>query len=532
MLTSYDSKNKSGVPIEVAYSELSQEAFAAWIRLHVADKKEMIGRKKMCKILEYSEGRSNVILRELKLKGYLKFIPGPNPGVPTKFLLIKKVLLAGNNQFINLSNHLWLEDVMTSFPDHAQIQKSDNVQFFCGLNSVHANMAKTQFVHTKRTKTRILPDFVKRALEAHRLKKAHRKSAKNAESPSQTNTCSASPSSAVKSPQAKKSVDSSKNANRATHLRENQTGQIPCKTEFDQNKSSENKDLAPPLESINTCNLSSEKENTEIQTHAKHVCSNIDMTKVKAKKQARKQKKSSGKTKAEREFWAKKRQQIDWTKPEPGQKPSITFTPGLKQRVRMVEILERPRSNPERKAMASKLGSEFLRIYSRYRRTREISYATVPKEKKHAEDVAILCIYKKVTPTQLIEYWEEHIGDFTGMKVPSLAFLTSPGNVDRVACEVGINNGKPTTQPAKKQGNTQQQSGIHSYSDVSRLDRRLRPALTEAGFDLKQFDDRYLLTIQSAAKSIAKGFNMFVSSNMKPMVQWAAKNLFSLEEVM
>lgn len=503
MLTAYDSNRDSGVPIETAYSELSQEAFAAWIRLHVADKTEMVGRKKMCKILEYSEGRSNVILRELKLKGYVKFIPGPNPGVPTKFILLKKVLLAGNSQFINLASHLWDGSDVTVKTSHAQSGKTLIDRFQAGLFSVQRSVSNPQAFKPKRTKSKSLPDSVLEVLKANKATKQAKRADKI---PRKVDDASAIPSSSVNSPHPEKSADISKNANQSSQLEGNQTAQIPCKTGFDHNKDNENNKLSQPGESILTPNIDLEKLKTKNKTHPKGVCSA-----------------------ANKKLWARKRQQIDWSKPEPGRKPTITFTPGPKQRTRMIEILERPKSNTERKAMVAKLGSEFLRIYSRYRRTKEISYATVPQEKKHAENVAILCIYKGVTPTQLIAYWEEHIGDFTDMKVPPLTFLMSAGNVDRVACEVGMNNGKLKQSSTKDKRPDGPMPNGHAYSDTSRLDSRLRPALIEAGFDLKQYDDRYLLTIQSAARSVARGTNMFVSRSMKAMVEWAAMNLYSPE---
>jgi hypothetical protein len=71
----------------------------------------------------------------------------------------------------------------------------------------------------------------------------------------------------------------------------------------------------------------------------------------------------------------------------------------------------------------------------------------------------------------------------------------------------------------------------HSFDDLDGLDPRLRPGLTEAGFPVHEFSDRYLLTVASAAKAKARGTVMFVSSKLAPMVDWAAKNLYGKKAV-
>ena len=69
--------------IQDAYEELSQEAFAVWIRMMLMTDSDLVGRQKIAKLLGYSEGRSNAILRELKLKSYI-FIERPDmPGEET-----------------------------------------------------------------------------------------------------------------------------------------------------------------------------------------------------------------------------------------------------------------------------------------------------------------------------------------------------------------------------------------------------------------------------------------------------------------
>jgi len=114
--------------------------------------------------------------------------------------------------------------------------------------------------------------------------------------------------------------------------------------------------------------------------------------------------------------------------------PNATFSPGPKERRRMVEILSRQPGDPERRQLAGKLSMEFRRIYTRYRRQLQDGYECIPSEHRFAERAASLCVMREVKPSDLIGYWSEHVGDFTNMQYPPLSFLSSPGNVDRVAC--------------------------------------------------------------------------------------------------
>jgi len=99
------------------------------------------------------------------------------------------------------------------------------------------------------------------------------------------------------------------------------------------------------------------------------------------------------------------------------------------------------------------------------------------------------------------------------MKVPPLAFLASPVNIDTAICCLG--------EPAKEEGQKK-----HGFSDVGELERGLRAGLEGAGFSVKKYDDRFLLTIQKTAAAVASGSNIYVSSEMKPLVDWTVKNLY------
>lgn len=199
----------------------------------------------------------------------------------------------------------------------------------------------------------------------------------------------------------------------------------------------------------------------------------------------------------------------------------LTFSPDDKTRAKMVKLLSRKPSNPERKALEVKLTREFLRMYKRRRHEVQPDYQMLPQERKHATLAASLCIHRRVTPSQLIDYWVEHVGDFTGMKFPSLNFLAVVGNVDRVSVEVSV------SAPSKKRGRTKRRGDpeIHAYSGS--LDPRLRRGLIDAKLlEAGELSDRFLMTIQTTAQAISQGRSLFVSSKLKPLVNWAVENLY------
>lgn len=236
-------------------------------------------------------------------------------------------------------------------------------------------------------------------------------------------------------------------------------------------------------------------------------------------------KKLTGKRKAERakRATAKKRKHKQLkraAKRDPGD--SLTFAPGDDERKRMVKVLSFKTTNRDRVKLEKSLTREFLRIYKRRRRELQPDYIMVDKEGKHATEAARLCIIKCVTPTQLLDYWVENVGNFTGMRFPPLSFLAVAGNVDRVSVEVAIEPGKSRKQPRRRKDTHE----VHAYS--GELDRRLRRGLMEAGIiESTEISDRFLMTVQTTARSIANGHDLFVSSKLRPMVDWALEHLYA-----
>lgn len=505
MLTNYKPKEINGVSIEVAYTELTPPAFSVWMRMHVAHDDELIGRANIAKTIEYSEGRSNVILKELKLKGYINVIPGPGPVYPTRFELKRRVVLKGNNQFITLS-------LMMELQDSTKAKILDNVENgVVGCirptpNTVHNAEDKSDKLldksfTSKRRKVQTLSDHVVKLLDnlsSNKLDTIDEKSTKKLVIRVKQYSC---PAHIWDGPEtAQRNLSDSKFVRIAENHADTQPEQISNQTNSHKTE------------------IVGEKCQKTMQLDGAPI---LDLKKILRKKQERRERRGGGcRGRGIGQNVQKRQASGDWTKPDSNHNPTITFTPGYKERERMIEILDRKPSDPEYKAMVAKLGIEFLRIYSRYRRTLDISYHTIDKEKKHAQAAGVLCIYKNITPVQLIAYWAEHVGDFTELKFPPLTFLTSPGNVDQAACEVVLKTTPKRTTGARSVAES------NAHSNVADLDPRLRPGLEAAGYDLKQYDDRWLMTVQCAARGIAMGFDMFVSSKLRPMVKWAVENIY------
>jgi hypothetical protein len=91
------------VRIEDAYDELTHHGFAVWMRLVVAETRELQqGRTKLAKWLGYSQCRSNTVLRELKRKGYISFVTN-GAFRPTEVFIERKPILVARNQFVRLA---------------------------------------------------------------------------------------------------------------------------------------------------------------------------------------------------------------------------------------------------------------------------------------------------------------------------------------------------------------------------------------------------------------------------------------------
>lgn len=231
---------------------------------------------------------------------------------------------------------------------------------------------------------------------------------------------------------------------------------------------------------------------------------------------------------------------IDFSKLDQRGDPAVSFDPDSPLRDHLLAVIDRSERDPARRKLMAKIGTEFGRIYTRYRRTAERALGKAPsvygyeipeREKAYAAEAAMWCIVKGVTPRELLQYWHTHIRTFADkrMKVPPLGLLKAPGIVDQVACA-------SLSDDPVEQGGTEGHSsasspvpaGKNSFSDERDLDRKLRRGLERAGYDTQDYSDRYLLTVQKIAISIAKGQRIFVANKIKPMAKWAAENLYAV----
>ena len=216
-------------------------------------------------------------------------------------------------------------------------------------------------------------------------------------------------------------------------------------------------------------------------------------------------------------------------------KPIVSFDPGNKQRKVWLEVLDRDSNSRERKALISKIGCEFSRIYERFRREidrRErggiagYRFTESPGERRACEDIGILCLRRSITPRQLLEYWNIHVRDFTDgrLRVPSLNFLRVSANVDRVA------TGKlsePVRAKSERALSIVRPIERNTFSATAGLDVRIRPTLEKAGFDTTMYSDRYLMSIQHNAVAIAEGHPIFLpDGGIRKMIKCVVHELF------
>lgn len=226
---------------------------------------------------------------------------------------------------------------------------------------------------------------------------------------------------------------------------------------------------------------------------------------------------------------------IDWNTLD--EVETVTFDPRTDKHAMQVELLGRDARSLKRKQLLVRLETEFCRLYTRYRRAAErakgtthAGYAVMDGERKYAQRAAVTCVMKRVTPRQALEYWHANIGSFArkGMTVPSLAFMSSPANIDTVACSIvpdktAASGGRVRLAEEK----TKPRAG-NSFSDASGLDIRLRAGLEQAGYDTTDLNDRYLVTVQRNAMGLAQGREIFMGRGpIRDMSKWAAENLYA-----
>jgi hypothetical protein len=278
---------------------------------------------------------------------------------------------------------------------------------------------------------------------------------------------------------------------------------------------------------VKSCSLSRVKDGkpakAETENEPKTPKSKVDFTKV-AKAAKTKGAKAVRSKRAAKGRETRKTGKPPVVFPELENKPaSGMFTPTEKERRKMLAVFSKGGASKERKALVAKLAAEFTRQYSRWRKVNDSWFKLHDKERRYSEEIAVLCIEREVTPSRLFKYWAANIERFH-LRYPTLPFLSSPGNVDAAASFFALNG--PDANPAtfaKKRDKTNEAAGLHGYADTTQLHGQLRSTLERGGFDVSGWSDRDLMSVQNAAKGIAAGRRLFVSSTMRPMVDRALR---------
>lgn len=234
------------------------------------------------------------------------------------------------------------------------------------------------------------------------------------------------------------------------------------------------------------------------------------------------------------------RQPIDWAKLDQVGRPVVSFDPFSPERPRMLKVLKRDARDRTRSEIVRKLGVEFSRIYERYRRDAErrrtgmnsmLYEVQTDKERKACEEAAIQCILRSVTPRQVLEYWDKNIKDYTGgnMVIPPLTFLKSASAIDRVAASALGTVSKLEKLKSAPVSKLRPQNR-NTFSGTDGLDIRIRPTLERLGFKTQAYNDRYRLSIQHNALSIAAGKSIFLAEGrMRDFVMAIVGELYTGE---
>lgn len=236
-------------------------------------------------------------------------------------------------------------------------------------------------------------------------------------------------------------------------------------------------------------------------------------------------------------------QPIDWGKLDRTGAPVISFSPSAERREGMIHLLTteyrrlKPRERELRNALLAKLRTEFIRIYTRYRRAAllELSasstyYEVQQSEHKFADKVATSCIVKGVTPTQVLRYWHKNIRKFASAKmvVPPLTFLSQPSFIDEVAIAVLAGSEDVAgggASPDAGKGWKPPKRKTMWLGDTSTLHPTLRRDLVEAGYDVSKYNDSDLACIQDYAMDVKSGMGIKLYPEvLRPMIEWALKH--------
>lgn len=495
-----------------AYEQLSQEAFAMWLRLHHCSDDELeAGRASLARnVFKISETRTNVLLRELRLKGYID-IEGPGPPTPSTVVLRKRCKIVGRTRFITLSRVASTRQPMAPNPPGSSMLPKrafrDDSRSAPNANS-----------NARGTRPRVVNEDDHWLLPVWNddvpLQRTNEGSTRGAPSKGDADY---RPHMESKSAGAHQRVDHDSEAG--------DPAQVWRK-------------LAPALAEAMDL-ISAHGQKSEAQNPLDRPRSGIDLARMKESKERVRAKRG----RADAPKHPDAGQPIDWHKLDKTGAPVISFSPTPAKREVMIRLVTteyrrlKPRERQLRTKLLAKLRTEFVRMYTRYRRAaylemdRSSTYYEVDKsEYKFAEKAAIACITKGVTPLQVLRYWHKRIRNFANarMVVPPLTFLSQPSFIDEVSIAVlaghedatggdtGADTGKAWKPPKRK---------TMWLGDTSTLHPRLRRDLMEAGFDVSKYNDSDLSVIQDYAMDVKAGSRIkLYPESLRPMIKWALEN--------
>jgi len=534
--------------IEQAYDELTKPGFAVWMRLMVTPRHHLSsGRERLATLMGYSRGRFDYILKELYNKGYIGLEKNAMVGKPTSIVLARRAILAGRSHFIRLSNHLLAD------PDFEQIASPE----------VHQ---ASQEDHNRHPQPIIYLDHFPEVVTDMQQSRER----------SDMGACNLPGQFAVLDPTCMCGSAPHIAPSGLLSLRNHTPEKVAGVAQFFGNFQKLDKENTQSLRSKMLAKgrikygsdtvVASQRSKTE--TGAKNGVPYREYTSSEIKEQAKdvthngeghskqestkedepKAKRTelserlaqkhaavkAARTKARNDKKKLPQKPMEWEQLDLRGHPSISFEPRSKERAAIMEILDRKPKDKRRQAVMKKLISEMGRIYTRFRimlqksKNHEPTFKLSPKLRdRYCGLIAVECLYNEITPRQLLEYWQEHVTDFADkdMKYPSLSFLAAPYAAEKVAN--ALFEDTQGGQKKWKPGNFKRhKDDAHSFSDTGSLDKRLRRGLVEAGFDVRACDDRYLMTIQQTAKTIAAGHKLFVSEPIRAMVKWAVTHLY------
>lgn len=591
--------------IQEVYYDLSQQAFAAWIRLMVSDEKEIADRKSISKTLCYSLSQTNTILKELRRKGYIKFERYGNPGRRSKLIFRKKTIISGPTRFVRLSNTTYKTNNLTTEKKHitkktSSSRKIKKINKNIKINKNNKNLTtgiiqltskipdlkdckknkKSIKVNKKITIPKNIVKFKKNneslmaeisypkydVLKDENFYKKHKAQRKMKKSSFFQKT---DKTPANKSLKKKTFVSNSKNklSKKITNFsNKNQINSIKksgaClnfsknqvfekRENFDNRYLSSQNFLFIKISTFNNNLKNNTKNNTNNTKSNNNVKNKLDINKLRIKtKQEKNKRKIREKDKLRSNLGLRSNlsqdlntyqdsqdNMFDWKRLE-GDNPIFQFEMTESEREKYIEILEwkkenrkkkktaeeikiEKRNDKKRRKLLNKIGDEFAIIYSRYRKLvqemsgRQRNYKVYKGEIKHAQKAGYWCVLKGISPIDLLKYWHENISSFANanLKVPPLSFLSSPVNVETVVCSA-------------EDLETKEEFSNHSFWDVSKLNPKIRSGLTSAGINVQKYSDRYLLTVQSAAQTVAGDHDVFMADHLREMAEWVAINLY------